>query len=158
MLVLDKVGGGVTLCEPSLVERLATRLRSTTLDRQLARGTRPEASVSLALRAQALVRPAARQRLAHGLQAVLAEATHRRRRMAAVPVRGGSVREAQPELEALVDRLSAPAPLPAAGVALVRLLLVDGSGPLYRRSSGLELRAWAHRALEEMDSLTLVID
>ena len=49
------------------------------------------------------------------------------------------VREAQPELEDLIDRLLAPVPVPARGVALVRLLLRDGAGPLFRYESEADL-------------------
>jgi hypothetical protein len=50
------------------------------------------------------------------------------------------VREARPELEDLVDHLLAPVPVSARGMALVRQLLRDGSGPLFRYESQGDLR------------------
>ena len=51
------------------------------------------------------------------------------------------------ELEALADRLQAPDQVAAQGVAQARLLLTDGTGPLYRRGETDDLRAAVARAL-----------
>jgi hypothetical protein len=51
------------------------------------------------------------------------------------------VQSARGELIALADRLERPGPVRVMGVAQVRLLLGDGSGPLYCRRSGRQLLA-----------------
>ena len=37
-------------------------------------------------------------------------------------------------LATLADRLTAPGPVPAQGVAIINQLLADGTGPLYRQA------------------------
>lgn len=56
-----------------------------------------------------------------------------------VPVSRAQVLEAESELSLLAQRLSAPGPVAARGVALVRALLGDGVGPLYDDRSVQEL-------------------
>src|SRR5271170_4794323 len=56
-------------------DRVAVRLRAFSLDRDLAAGASPDASVTLALRAQMLVRPRYRRELARSVRRVLMAAT-----------------------------------------------------------------------------------
>src|SRR5260370_28752116 len=56
-------------------DRLLARLRASRLDRDLADGASPDATVALALRAQRLGRPRTRRDVARGAQRVLAAAT-----------------------------------------------------------------------------------
>src|SRR5258708_30899598 len=58
-----------------LWDRLLARLRASRLDRDLADGASPDATVALALRAQRLVRPRTRRDVARGAQRVPAAAT-----------------------------------------------------------------------------------
>jgi hypothetical protein len=128
--------------------------RAFTLDSELARGTAPEASTRLALRAQHLVQVRGRRELARGIRRVLAQAeqpdTFPR---PPAPLCRDRVRAAAAELAALADRLLSPAPLPARGMAQARLLLTDGGGPLYRRSCGDDLRARVAEAVRSLDPL-----
>jgi hypothetical protein len=55
------------------------------------------------------------------------------------------------ELDALADRLLSPDPVSAQGVAQARLLLTDGTGPLYRRGAAEDLRDALTRALACLD-------
>ena len=136
-------------------DRLAARLHVQKLDRQLAAGAAPDGSPSLALRAQALLGPALRVRLALQLRRVLREAQRPQRMSpAAVPVCRPAVLEAADDLELLAERLLDPSPVGVEGMARTRLLLTDGAGPLYWRTRRDALVRAARRALEGLD-LTL---
>jgi hypothetical protein len=117
---------------PRLRDHLAARLRSWSLDRELALGVPPEASTVLALRAQALVRPASRKQLAEDIDGIIRRARDGRMfTRGEVPLRRRAVLRAAGDLERLAEALRAPGPVAARGVARVRLLLTDGRGALY---------------------------
>jgi hypothetical protein len=116
------------------------RLRAARLDRRLGAGEPPEGSVEMALRAQRLVRPAACRALGRTLLRVLAIAVEPAP-ASAMQVDGRRVRSAAAELRGLVDRLATGGPVSAYGVARLRALLADGSGPLYHRASPDDLGA-----------------
>jgi len=76
-----------------------------------------------------------RRRVANALAGVLRSARRRNPAFtAAVRPRPEEVLEAGAMIAVLERRLRRPEPVAAQGVALVRLLLVDGNGPLYRAS------------------------
>jgi hypothetical protein len=127
---------------------LAVWWRGTELDRRLAAGEDPWASDELTLRARRLTTARSRARVAKGLAGALRSAGN------GTPVFTAAVR---PRSEALIEvgatiasierRLRAPGPVTAGGVAVIRLLLIDGNGPLYQPSDpgalGVRLRAAA---------------
>jgi hypothetical protein len=160
LLVTERAGAGPAARNASLWDRIVARARSFTLDRELARGASPEASVRLALRAQRLTGMRERRMLAEGIRHLLdstagPDGTGRPAGSARplVTVRRDQVRAAAPELEALADRLLRPAPVPARGMAQTSLLLHDGSGPVYRRGSAEDLPARVHQTVEALDAL-----
>lgn len=114
-------------------ERVLARLRSERLDHELACGAEPESSPLLAVRAQILVRPGVRRRLARSLRRVLFEASgpDAHPYWGKIPVRREAIAVARPSYQALVDALLAPGPVSAELVAQVKDLLTDGYGPLY---------------------------
>lgn len=118
------------------------------LDRQLAEGTSPRASAVLALRAQRITGRHSRRRLADGLARAIrdAQATTPGFSAAVWPHRQ-EVLAARTVLAAIDRRLRAPEPVAARGVALLQVLLTDGTSPLYRPSElgalGSQLRAAA---------------
>ena len=137
-------------------DRLSARLHADRWDQELARGGAPESSAPLALHAQTLVSSACRRRLASSLRRILEDA------------KGGGLPEwnalgprhhlvhvlpARREIEALIRLLLAPAPVSARGVALVRILLTDGGGPLYRRTAALDLRTEIRTATQAIDPM-----
>jgi hypothetical protein len=128
-------GGGLAEQKVRARDVWAARLRASRLDRLLGAGEPPESSAVLAVRAQWLVRPAACRELAGTLQRVLALTDGPPRAITAVRVSRRHVRAAAPELQGLVDRLIAGGPVSACGVARLRALLADGSGPVYHRRS-----------------------
>jgi len=133
---------------------LAIRLRSTRLDRELAAGRSPDASVRLALRARVLGRPSTRAALAHRLRDVIVEAQREgpRLRTTRMPVCRRKVRLARPELEALADRLMVAGPVSPEGVALARQLVHDGSGPVHTRPQADDLAIAADLARRALDA------
>lgn len=120
---------------------LLARLKTGELDAQLANGIDPEWSAVLFSHAVRIVRPRCCAVLASSLRRVAADSERNRGISNRVPLAREEVRSAQRELVGLAERLERPAPIRARGVAQIRLLLGDGSGPLYRRQSGRRLIA-----------------
>ena len=160
-MVLADAQGGVYVHHVTVRDRVSERLHADRWDQALASGVSPESCAPLALHARALVAPASRRGLAASLARILEDARgsglpewnalgprHRHTHVLAVRV----------EIEALIRLLVAPAPVSGRGVALVRLLLTDGGGPLYRRSAATDLAteiARAARALDPVSDWTL---
>jgi hypothetical protein len=139
----------------SASRRLATRLRGHRLDLRLAAGERYECGGRLADRARFLTRAKTRERLATSLREIVSAADEPSLPPGSVPLASDEVSAAAYELRLLASRLQAPGPVDPRGVAGVRLLLTDGSGPLYNRRSEtpLEVAAIAaRRALAPADS------
>jgi hypothetical protein len=133
-------------------DRLMAILRRARLDEQLARGVDPSASAPLAPRAEALGRGRFRTMLGERIRHVLDEARGPHRiSWVRVPLQRAAVLEAAQELDELAGRLLSPGLLAARGVAQVRLLLVDGRGPLYYSGDSDELRIAVVRALEDLN-------
>jgi hypothetical protein len=116
--------------------RLALRARwhADILDRALADGASPQADPLIATRAAQLTGARCRGQLADGLarvRRVAAEGRDPAGLTAAVAADRHEVMAAGPELAALEHRLRDGAPIDPRGAAIVRLLLCDGTGPLY---------------------------
>jgi hypothetical protein len=128
--------------------RVLARCAAARLDRELAAGTSPETSASLAARAMQLTSAKARRDLATSVQRILAVAGQP---PAAMPVPAAAVRPARIPLSRsrisqsagplahLAGCLAAPGPVSVQGVAMISRLLADGTGPLYREASGDDL-------------------
>lgn len=127
---------------------LIARWRGVELDRRLAAGESPWASEALAARARQITARRSRRQLAAGLAGVLRSA-HARAPAWTAAARANlpDVVEARAVIAALDRRLRAPEPVAPQGVAMVRALLIDGNGLLYRPSGpgalGSRLRAAA---------------
>jgi hypothetical protein len=133
---------------------LIARARGPALDRRLAEGAAPESALDLAIRADLLARPEQRADLARDLDqlAVTARMTPSKAHVRLCRRRIG---EAGAELAALSRQLSDPGPVSVRGVAMIRLLLRDGTGPLFQPGSRIDLRLFLHTALAALDpSLT----
>ena len=74
MLLIDDGTGGFSVVDARLRDRVIARLRADHLDQALADGASPDASLAIALRAQALTTTQARHELADGLQRVVSHA------------------------------------------------------------------------------------
>jgi hypothetical protein len=154
LLVAERADASPSARRAGPRDRVMVRARAAALDRELARGRPPEASTRLALRAQQLVRMRSRRDLADSIRRLLARAAQPdASRRPPATVRWERVRAAAGEFQALADRLLSAAPLPARGVAHARVLLGDGAGPLYSRTSPDDLRARVAEAVRMLDPL-----
>ncbi len=113
-------------------DRLIARLNGSALDRRLAAGASPDASPTLALRAQRLRRPSTRRVLGLCLRELVRDAERPRPVLSArAPISRHNVTRASADLLELADRLLSPEPVAVRGVACVRVLLSDGLSPVY---------------------------
>jgi hypothetical protein len=125
----DRLAG---LPVPALGPRALATLRHSVLDRRLADGESTTHARELTVRAWQITRPGARERLATALDAILLEAERPREgRSAAVRVCREEVDVSRSEIIRLAARLREARPVQPRGVALLRGLLTDGTGPLY---------------------------
>jgi hypothetical protein len=150
LVLLDDRDAGFRVARVGARDRLVARLRAPSLDGALAGGASPDSTAALALRARHLVRPSVRGYLARSLRRVAREDQRHRARRVTGPSLGHSVEECSDEIDALAERLVTPGPVSVRGVAQVRVLLSDGAGPLYRRSSREEV---ADKVRDARDSL-----
>jgi hypothetical protein len=133
-------------------ERIWGWLHSWRLDHALARGEAPDSSAALFLRAHRLIGPKFRRALAAEIRALPAAALRARHPFdPRVPVRRQQVLESLELLEKLADRLEAPEPVDARGVAQVRVLLRDGESPLFDPDRGVEFAEAFEAALEALE-------
>jgi hypothetical protein len=165
-VLLEDDLGRLTLRRLRPWDRIRARFLAARLDRELARGARPETNADLAARAVRLTSMRSRRELARSLQRILAAglpAGSRGTSMAAdpptrvasqphVPIRRDRVGRSASELAELAAHLVQPGPVPARGVAMVYQLLTDGGGPLYRRACRDDLTALVERATQALTS------
>jgi hypothetical protein len=130
---------------PGLLVRLGERMRGWHLDQQLARGVFPDSDPALTLRADRLVGAKSRRRIADALERLLEDDGELAGLSSRVPVSESVILAARPELESLAAALQCDG-CEVRGVALARLLIIDGASPLYGRGSELELIAAAGEA------------
>jgi hypothetical protein len=142
---------GVVAQRVRLRDRFAARVRTVSLDRDLAAGVPPEAGAALTLRARALIGPSTRRALVQGVLLVMSRARAGEGLNARIPVCRHKVMTAAQELDALANRLLEPGPVAARGVAQVRLLLCDGTGPLYDRCNADDLGIVLRQAIEGLE-------
>ena len=114
--------------------RAISRLCAASLDRRLAEGRAPESHRLLAARAQVLVSPVERQKLAHQWADLVAQARRSPGlRAPRAPINRESILANEPGIRALVGLLVEPGPGHVRGIARLSSLLSDGTGPLYNR-------------------------
>jgi hypothetical protein len=133
-------------------DRIAARLRGLDLDRQLAAGNPPESSAALTLRAQKLLRPAERKRMARGLRGLVRQAQRPPSVPAGVPLARGEVLDAAAQINRLADRLDGAGPVDVRGLARARLLITDGTGPLYSGRQTGDVGNAVDKALDELSA------
>jgi hypothetical protein len=129
---LGQVG---TVFAPSALTRLRARRRRLELDQALAEGADPASSPLLAARAAQLVGRPSRYRLAAALEH-LALTAHAPARLFRVSPRRGAVLANRTELMELAATLRQGGLLYARGIAILELVLIDGSGPAYSDARG----------------------
>lgn len=136
-------------------DRLVSRWRSLTLDAQLADGRHAEHDRLRAVRAGILTTPATRRRLAAGWEDVLRKTARSHRSLdSRMPIRSSRVVAAEDDIRHMISLLHASNPVPARGVAIASLLLIDGTGPLYNSASPFDLAATVREAIRHLDPTT----
>jgi hypothetical protein len=118
---------------------LLARFRARELDSQLAAGLSAESSDLLFAHAVRIARPGSCAALASGLRKAVSASQKPRGLSTRAPLRCDDILGAQDSLFALAERLERAGPIHARGVAQIRMLLGNGSGPLYRSDSGTRL-------------------
>jgi hypothetical protein len=153
VLIVDPCGNGSLTLRPHRTgDRALARAFGPTLDRRLAAGRSPESSRLIAARANRIVELECRVSLAGDWERILDIARRRPSSHAgALRVRRDMVAAAEPEIRQLIGCLREPLPVPARGVAMARVLLTDGTGPLFSRLSRITLRESVTRALSLLD-------
>jgi hypothetical protein len=126
--------------EATLLDHLRIHWMSSDLDRRLAEGADPDSDRLLKLRSARLLTPAARARVATGLEGVVASVGKPKTPFsAAVPVRRRAVRGARRELMALAGDLRCMHSARPRGVAMAERLVTDPCSPLYTATSSDEI-------------------
>lgn len=122
---------------PSWQASLAAKLFAARYDRAVDAGASPEPGSALAVHVTRLSAPRAREELAHALRLVLRDAAEGPDALRPrAPVRTDAVRRAADVVQAILGRLEDPHRVRVRGMARLRMLLADGSGPLYRSGAG----------------------
>jgi hypothetical protein len=152
MIVVLDDAAGIAIRRVRWRDRIVARVRTADLDRRLAAGASPEASVPLAVHAGRLCEPTERQVLARSLTRIAAAADAPMARRLAAPVDRPAVQRARAELAAVVGRLIASGPVDVQGVARARILVADGTGPLYRSAPPERLHRELTEVLAALDS------
>jgi hypothetical protein len=129
-----------------LRERLRARVMSYSLDRALAAGVPEDSSPALELRAQRLTNASAATELGGQLRRIITEAHEPGPPSMRIRPCTEQVLAVEEDLRRLASRLQSPRPATAGGIARVRLLLIDGTGPLYHSGGNRSLGALVNDA------------
>jgi hypothetical protein len=117
--------------------RVMARLLAAKFDRMLAVGATPAEGSPLAVHAARLTSVDEREALARTLRRSLDDArNHDARPSARVPLNVPNIVAAEDRIDQVTLRLHAPRPVSARGIARLRVLLSDGTGPMYRFGRG----------------------
>ena len=135
-----------------LADRMLARVLGASLDQQLATGCPPESSRLLAARAQDIVSLPHRESLARSWDHLLRAARRAPSlRTPAVPLNAAAILAAEPAIRELMERLTAPLPVPAQGVAAATIPLTDATSPVYGRPSPGALAGLLGDAINQLD-------
>ncbi len=122
---------------PSLAARLTARLLAGRLDRLIAVGVRASAGNALAVHEARLRSTAEREAIARTLRYALRDARVGGLVLSSrMPVHVGNVTSAEELIDRISLRLHSPRPVNARGMARLRRILSDGTGPFYRYGRG----------------------
>jgi hypothetical protein len=122
---------------PTLITRLHARFFAGRLDRDIEAGVPAEPSTALALHMVRVTSVEERQALARTLRHVASDPRDTGRVVPMrIPVHPQRVAACRDVIDDITLLLHSPRPVRARGMARLRMLLSDGSGPLYRNSRG----------------------
>jgi len=131
--------------ETTLVTRAMARLRSRSLDRALIDGADPAGTPLLVAHVARITTRSMRVGIADSLDLLARTDRQATRRWRVRPFRKAA-RANSIELHALAALLRGRTPLAARGIAMLRTLLTDGTGPLYSDRDGAWLADHLHDA------------
>lgn len=122
---------------PSVVARLVARLRSGHLDRMIAVGVPAPLGSAQAAHETRLTSSAERESIARSLRSTVTDARGRGVLLSStLPLHVPNITAAEDVIDAVTLRLHSPRPVNARGMARLRQILSDGTGPLYRYGRG----------------------
>ncbi|WP_083408717.1 hypothetical protein [Mycolicibacterium rutilum] len=120
-----------------LLARVVARVKAGSFDRRIAVGGPAPAGSALAAHCARLTSRKERESLARALRRVVQDARGRGPLMSSrVPLNTRNIAAAEDLIDAITLRLHSPRPVSARGMARLRTLLADGTGPLYRYGRG----------------------
>lgn len=146
---------GVISGQHSLRIQFRTAVHRPTLTRALDEGAGPGANDELALRAQQLTSRRTRRVLARTLRRTVADARRPARTRSAVPIFDRcAVLDTRAAIAEMIERLLAPRPVQAHGMALLERIITnaDGSSPLYNSRQPGTLRRTISAATAALDA------
>lgn len=121
---------------PSMTARLAARLRASRLDRLIAVGVPAPAGSAQAAHEARLVSTAEREAIARSLRTAIADVRGGLLLSTRVPLHVPNIAAAEDMIDTVTLRLHSPRPVSARGMARLRQILSDGTGPMYRYGRG----------------------
>jgi hypothetical protein len=129
---------GAAIGRPTVGRRLVARLWAGHFDRMFAIGMRPTPRTAAWAHAQRLTSVAEREAVSGVLRRSLDAARFSTflSRGAGVELNRANILAASEVIEAVTLRLHSPMPIDARGMARLRLILADATGPLYRHGNG----------------------
>lgn len=129
---------------------IRTFLHRHRLDRELARGGDPNATALRRERCRQLLSNRIRHQLAESLERLLADAERPAATFSSrVPVARAAIRDSRWDIEWVVERLKAPAYISPQGVAMVSVMLCDGTSPLFTPDPSPRRLRWSLAAVSE---------
>ncbi|MCX2929640.1 hypothetical protein ORI20_05100 [Mycobacterium sp. CVI_P3] len=120
----------------SVSARIRARLFAGRLDRDVDAGLLPLPGSPLAVHVARLTSVEEREALARSLRQALTESHERRSYPPRIPVHPERLATCRGVIDEITLLLHSPRPVHARGMARLRLLLSDGTGPLYLRGRG----------------------
>lgn len=153
LVLNDRRNPGCVIVERSrATARMRARVCARRFDRELAQGVSPDSSAGLSVRAHDLIGVRTRGMLAQAIRRLVEDATHPRRpHRFTVPICRSKVRRSRSTLEEVADRLVGGEPLDARGLALLRLLLSDGAGPVFDHPGANDLEPALERVIAALE-------
>ena len=121
---------------PSVVARVIARLRADKFDHQLAVGVPARAGSPLAAHQARLTSTTEREAIARSLRSAVRDSHTGAVFSSRIPVHPRNSAAAEDLIDTITLRLHSPRPVSARGMARLRRVLADGSGPLYWYGEG----------------------
>jgi hypothetical protein len=146
------LGDPLVLRPCRLADRMLARALGASLDHQLATGCPPESSRLLAARAQDIVSLPRRESLARSWNHLLRVARRAPTLSTpAAPLNAAAILAAEPAIRELMERLTAPLPVTAQGVAAATVPLTNATSPVYGRQRPDALAGLLDAAITQLD-------